>query len=147
MSSTSSTRSGGEYLARRHHVAIALVLASHDAHRVVTRNIADRAVRLPAHAQLEAYSVLTRLPGGARLTRRDASEVLLDRFGAPAALSAESMAGLVPRLAEYGVSGGAVYDALIAATADEWGAILLTRDRRAIATYAALSVEFEVVAG
>jgi predicted nucleic acid-binding protein len=128
-------------------VAIALVLARHDAHRSVTERVADRAVRLPAHAQLEAYSVLTRLPGDARLTQRDASALLQDRFGAPAALSVESTTMLVPRLAECGVSGGAVYDAVIAATADEWGAVLLTRDRRAMATYRALSVDHEVIAG
>ena len=37
--------------------------------------------------------------------------------------------------------GGEVYDALIAATAKSTGAVLLTRDRRAEATYRAIGVE------
>lgn len=128
-------------------VAVALLLARHDAHHVVTERVADRAVRLSAHTQLETYSVLTRLPGDARLAPEDAAELLADRFGAPEPLAVDSMAGLVARLAEMGISGGAVYDALIAVTAEESGVVLLTRDRRAVATYAALSVEYELVTG
>ena len=127
-------------------VAIALVLARHDAHRVVTDHVADRTVRLPAHAQLETYSVLTRLPGDARLAPQDASDLLADRFGVPEPLAPDSITGLIPRLAEMTISGGAVYDALIAVTSEGSGVVLLTRDRRAVATYAALSVDYELIA-
>lgn len=47
-------------------------------------------------------------------------------------------------LATAGVSDGSVYDGLIAATAAHNGAILLTADRRAARTYAALGAKFEL---
>ncbi len=41
--------------------------------------------------------------------------------------------------------GGAVYDALVAVAAIDAGALLLTRDRRAAGTYAALSARVETL--
>ena len=90
--------------------------------------------------------MLTRLPGDARLAPRDAGDVLNDRFGAPVPLSESSVVGLIANLVERGIAGGAVYDALIALTALESGAVLMTRDRRAIPTFSTLGVEFELVA-
>jgi predicted nucleic acid-binding protein len=49
------------------------------------------------------------------------------------------------KLAEAGVSGGAVYDALVGATAGEQRVPLLTRDLRALPTYRALDVDVLVV--
>ena len=43
------------------------------------------------------------------------------------------------------IAGGAVYDALVGATAAEHGIVLATRDRRALDTYRALGVEVEVL--
>jgi predicted nucleic acid-binding protein len=58
-------------------------------------------------------------------------------------LSVEAMAALVGELATGGITGGAAYDALIAATAREAGATLITGDRRAEATYRRLGVRVE----
>jgi predicted nucleic acid-binding protein len=44
-----------------------------------------------------------------------------------------------------GVTGGAVYDALIAATVKHAGAKLLTRDRRALRTYQVIGVDHELL--
>jgi predicted nucleic acid-binding protein len=44
-----------------------------------------------------------------------------------------------------GIVGGAIYDALIAATALEADARLLSRDERASRTYEAVGVRFELI--
>ncbi len=48
-------------------------------------------------------------------------------------------------LRTLGIGGGAVYDALVGATAREHGLTLMTRDRRALETYRALDVRVELV--
>lgn len=127
-------------------VAVPLVLTSHAAHRQVNRKVADRAVELAAHAALETYSVLTRLPGDARLLPTDADVLIRERFGSVVVLSRARSRGLVGELAAVGVAGSALYDALIALTAKEAGAVLLTRDQRAAATYTRLNVAIEIIA-
>jgi toxin FitB len=121
------------------------LLASHLAHAQVQRHLAGRNLGLSAHAALETYSVLTRLPGDARLNPQDASTLIAERFNPIIALEADSAVGLVRTLAEQGIGGGAVYDALIGLTAKQAGATLLTRDSRARATYLAIGVDHEVL--
>jgi len=102
---------------------------------------------IPAHALLESYSVLTRLPAPHRLERGAAAE-LLDGWFAPAAVltaPAGVQRSLVTELAAAGVDGGASYDGLIAATARAHGEVLITRDARAARTYEALGVDLELV--
>lgn len=126
--------------------AIAYLVRSHVAHAAVEAHVAGREVVLTGHSLAETYSVLTRLPGDARLTPTDATRMLEATFG-PAHLVPPAVATTLPRvLAPLGISGGAVYDALVALAAREAGATLVTRDRRAAATYAALQAGFELVA-
>ena len=125
--------------------AIPLVATSHSAHAAVNNAIADRDVALAAHSALETYSVLTRLPLDARLAPHDAALLISERFGAvivPDPLLCES---LLPELADLGIAGGAVYDALIAVTARGVDGVLITRDRRAKATYSLLGVPVELI--
>jgi predicted nucleic acid-binding protein len=61
-------------------------------------------------------------------------------------LGPEAGAALLSSLPSLGLSGGAVYDALVGATAREHNLPLITRDRRAIATYRALDINYELVA-
>ncbi len=49
-------------------------------------------------------------------------------------------------VATEGVTGGAVYDAVVAATAGEAGAMLQTLDRRAIPTYQLLQIDYKLLA-
>jgi toxin FitB len=126
-------------------VAVPLVLASHQAHHLVRDTIGDRPVGLSAHAAIETFSVLTRLPGDARLSPADASTLIAARFPRIAVLDDETQTSLVPICATAGVAGGAVYDALIAITTSIDGSILLTRDNRAAATYGVLGVAFELI--
>ncbi|MGI9079404.1 MAG: hypothetical protein ACR2GF_01040 [Acidimicrobiales bacterium] len=74
------------------------------------------------------------------------TRLLGERFLDPLLLGSE-VAGHLPQvLAELGIAGGAVYDALVALAAVEHGADLATRDLRAGATYAAVGARV-VIAG
>jgi toxin FitB len=126
--------------------AVPLLMRSHAAHASVRSAVADRTPVLTAHSLAETYSVLTRLPGDARVSAADAVRLLETNFG-PALLVPPAIAGALPSvLAPYGIAGGAVYDALVGLAAREAGVRLLTRDARALGTYAALGVETEIVA-
>jgi toxin FitB len=126
-------------------VAVPLVMESHVDHQAVTDWVADRDVGLTSHSALETYSVLTRLPGDARLELADAAELIHDRFKRIEQPDEATARTLISTLAANGIGGGAVYDALIALTAQSAQAALLTRDRRASATYAALGINHETM--
>lgn len=117
----------------------------HGAHRQARRAAVDAAI--PAHARIETYSVLTRMPPPYRLEAEVAAELLGRWFPSreilvpPAALSRS----MVERCRERGIAGGAVYDALVGLTAAGAKARLLTRDERAARTYRRLGIEFELM--
>lgn len=128
--------------------AVALLMASHTAHDAVLAHLADAEPVLTTHSLAETYSVLTRLPGDARLTAADAVQLLERAFPGPVLPLAEDLAGQIASvLAPRGVAGGAVYDALVGLAAAGGQTPLVTRDGRAAATYAALGVTIELVAG
>lgn len=126
--------------------AIPLLVRTHVAHDAVRRRVGGRALVLTAHSQAETYSVLTRLPGDARLAAADAVRLIEANFGPVAAPDTATVAGLPGVLAPLGIVGGAVYDALVALAAKSAGTPLLTRDARAIGTYSAIGVPVEVIA-
>jgi hypothetical protein len=114
-------------------VAVPSVLPWHEAHAVCHRRA--RGASVAAHALVEIYSVVTRLPAPHRFgTRVLVPSDLLSR-------------AFVDRLADAEVRGGATYDGIVALTTAEHGAQLVTRDLRAAATYEALGVSFELVSG
>jgi predicted nucleic acid-binding protein len=97
---------------------------------------------LVAHAELESYSVLTRLPEPFRAVPRLVAEYLRKDYpGKRMVLPESERRYLVGRLAGLSIAGGSVYDAMIAATAAHHGYRLLSCDRRATATYERLGVE------
>jgi predicted nucleic acid-binding protein len=101
---------------------------------------------LPAHAGLEAYSVLTRLPDPNRANPDDVRAFLARAFPSGwLVLPGETMPGLIAEFAERGIAGGATYDGVIAATARAAGATLLTCDRRARPVYERLGVRVNFV--
>jgi hypothetical protein len=101
---------------------------------------------LPAHALVEAYGVLTRLPSGFAVPARSAAGVLGDRFhGEPLRLSDRDRGGLLETLAGAGVFGGASYDGLVALEAHAHGQTLVTLDQRAQETYRRLGVRFQAL--
>jgi toxin FitB len=126
-------------------VAVPLLVRSHHDHAAVVRWWNGQEIALAGHALAETYSVLTRLPGDARLTAADAARLLSARFSAPLVLSSSRTRTLPDTLARLGIAGGAVYDALVALAAKEHGATLATRDARARGTYEAVGVTVIVV--
>lgn len=97
---------------------------------------------LVGHVELEAYSVLTRLPQPQRAAPALVAQYLREDFsGARLLLDEPAQRALVARFAEHSISGGAVYDALVGATADHHGRRLISCDRRAAATYDRLGID------
>lgn len=116
-------------------VVIASFGAWHESHDLARATLAAT-LALPAHAALEAYSVLTRLPEPFRAEPSIVAEFLNRTFPSDRlVLDAEQQAVLPARLAGLGISGGAVYDALIAFTVRASDAEIVTLDRRALAVY------------
>ena len=128
-------------------VLVASFASWHEHHAVAFRavGLVDGVI---GHCLLETYSVLTRLPAPHRMTADVVSKYLHLAFGRHAVygLSPEEQRALVATCAAQGMSGGAVYDAVIAATCARSRARLLTLDNRARQTYAALAVEHELIA-
>ena len=127
-------------------VAVALLVQTHRDHAAVVRWCEGREVALCGHALAETYSVLTRLPGDLRLAPVDAARLIDARFVAPLVLGADTARRLPAVLSGLEISGGAVYDALVALAAVEGGASLATRDLRAKATYETVGADVVVVA-
>jgi predicted nucleic acid-binding protein len=127
-------------------VIVAAVMGWHDQHETSARALVD-VEALPAHAVLEAYSVITRLPGGLAVQPAEAVALLDDAAaGRPLALSPAERHKLVGRLADAGISGGASYDALIGLESLAHGETLMTLDRRALETYSRLGVSARLLA-
>ncbi len=125
--------------------AIALVVEDHEAHVATLDAVRGRRLGLAGHAWFEAYSVLTRLPAGLRRSPADALRVLSHNFPAAGFLGAAEAADLGPELARLGISGGAVYDALVGAAARQHRLPLISADARARAVYEALGVDLELI--
>ena len=124
---------------------VAALSAWHDHHDAAAEALEDVAA-LPAHVLVEAYSVLTRLPGGLAVPSTVAADVLGVRFsGKPLRLAAQDRAALLSSLARAGVAGGASCDGVAALEAAAHGETLLTLDRRAQDAYRRLGAAFTVI--
>ena len=120
--------------------AVPLVVHDHELHEAVLE-IADGSRRgLAGHAWFETYSVLTRMPAGLRRSPRSVSAALHTTFPETRFLDPDAASALRGELAERGIAGGAVFDALVAAVARQMDVPLVSCDRRARATYEALGV-------
>ena len=120
--------------------AVALVVEDHEAHAATLESVRGQRLGLAGHAWFETYSVLTRLPGGLRRSPADVAALLAHDFPATAFLAEDAAAALGPELARLGISGGAVYDALVGAAARQHGRSLVSGDARARSIYEALGV-------
>ncbi len=125
--------------------AIALVQPGHVKHEPARSLVRGRPLGLSGHAELETYSVLTRLPPPQRLTPATALRLIRTNFPHTRRLPVARAADLVEELAGLGIAGGATYDALVGATARHHDLTLLTGDARAAATYRSLGVDFTLV--
>ncbi|MHA7987153.1 PIN domain-containing protein [Rathayibacter sp. CAU 1779] len=125
--------------------AIALVLTTHENHDPVVRQVSGKTLGLCGHAAIETYSVLTRLPGAQRVSTQAALAIIRNNFPASHSLGVASARTSIEALQSAGISGGSVYDGLVALAAREAGIRLLSCDRRAAVTYAQLGIDVELV--
>jgi predicted nucleic acid-binding protein len=125
--------------------AVALVVEDHEGHAATLAAARGRRLGLAGHAWFETYSVLTRLPAGLRRSPADVAVLLAHDFPATAFLAEAAAAALGPELARLGISGGAVYDALVSAAARQHGRSLVSGDARARPVYEALGVRVRLV--
>lgn len=142
---TATGAEAGEIVLLDTSAAIALVVEDHETHAATVGAVRGRRLGLAGHAWFETYSVLTRLPGGLRRSPADVLRLLAHNFPASVFLGVKESAEFGPELARLGVSGGAVYDALVGAAARQHRRRLVTGDARARPVYEALGVTVEVV--
>jgi predicted nucleic acid-binding protein len=139
-----ASRSGPDLLVDT-SVAVALTVADHEHHETTSRAVGSRRLGLAGLAAFETFSVLTRLPPPARRTPAAVARLLAANFPHSKFLGARTAAALLEELHALGIAGGAVYDALVGAAANEHGVALATRDQRALDTYRVLEVRVELV--
>ena len=120
---------------------VVAAFASWHEHHESARRVIDGGVRIIEHCALETYSVLTRLPPPHRSPAAVVREFIQMRFPEPfLRLSAQAYKDFLHGLPERGVTGGAAYDLLVAATAAGCKAELVTCDRRAATVYESYGV-------
>jgi predicted nucleic acid-binding protein len=125
--------------------AVAFLVADHKHHDATFEALAQRQLGLAGHAAFETFSVLTRLPPPTRRTPAAVTRLLAANFPHSRFLSGRRASELLASLAGHGLAGGAVYDALVAATALEHELTLATRDKRALDTYRTLDIAVELL--
>ena len=112
-------------------VVIAAFASWHEHHAIARKAMTGRP-RLIAHAAVESYSVLTRLPPPHRASPAIVHSFITERFTDPfLTLSESGYQELLATVAAGQILGGPAYDALIAFTAAEHNATLVSLDRRA----------------
>ncbi|MEO1063493.1 MAG: type II toxin-antitoxin system VapC family toxin [Actinomycetota bacterium] len=125
--------------------AVALCVGDHEHHAAVIAALTDARLGLAGHAAFETFSVLTRLPAPARRAPAVVAQLLDDNFPESRYLSPDGARSLRRRLAGGEISGGAVYDGLVAAVAAEHGVRLATLDRRALDTYRVVGADIHLI--
>ncbi len=123
-------------------MTIAAAAPWHVAHQAAAAALAAEPPALIAHVAFETTAALSRMPGGQRLSPTVVLQWLERRFPStwltlPAAATRRGLRTAV----DSGVRGGALYDALVAATAAHHKHTLVSADRRAAPVYAAVGVD------
>jgi predicted nucleic acid-binding protein len=126
-------------------VAVAALDAGHAAHGPSRAAVQLHRPSLSGHAAFETYSVLTRMPGQLAVDAPTAAAIITRVFPDVCWLDGDAASALLVRIGPVGVTGGAVYDALVGEAARVNGRRLLTRDQRARRTYDLLGVDYLLV--
>ena len=125
--------------------ALALVQRENPFHRAARTRLLPCHRGMSGHAAVELLSVLTRLPPPQRLSPAAALRLEATNFPASRFLSATDTGELLREFVEAGLTGGAVYDGLVAAAAREHRLPLITCDRMAEPTYRSLGVSYQLL--
>jgi hypothetical protein len=100
------------------------------------------------HVVVGTYSVLTRLPAPRRVPPHLVTAFLTAHDPTATPRLAGGGSAEVLEVAERpGITGGAVYDLMVALAAKRADATLLSLDRRAASTYAVAGVRYELLSG
>jgi predicted nucleic acid-binding protein len=127
-------------------VLIPALASTYEGHERCLAALAGRSPRLISHVAFETTSVLSRMPEGLRMTPVTVRHALDRDFSDSwLALDADGQRACLRLAVDAGLRGGALYDALIAATAREHGATLLSADRRAREAYEAIGVDVSYI--
>lgn len=127
-------------------VVVAALAPWHVAYAAARDALRDTSRTLIAHVAFETTAVLSRMPEGHRIAPEVVVEALRQGFAARwLVLDATRTRRALEAAVAAGLRGGALYDALIAATAAHHGLRLISSDRRARRTYEALGVEVDYV--
>ena len=102
-------------------VAVALLAEGHIAHGPYCAAVRGYRLGMAGHALFETMSVLTRLSGADRRPVSIVGTAIARSFPARRFLAEAGSSSLMTELAEAGISGGAIFDALVAAAAREHG--------------------------
>ncbi|MGZ8580887.1 MAG: PIN domain-containing protein [Actinomycetota bacterium] len=125
--------------------AVAAFASWHEVHAAASRALGPTA-GIVAHAAIESYSVLTRLPPPHRASGDVVAEYLRRRFARRwIGLSVEDQRDMLASFPSLGVTGGATYDALIGAAAALANATLVSCDERALTVYAAVGADVDLL--
>ena len=115
-------------------------------HHEVAREALAASDALGGQGALETVSVLTRMPPPRRAPSRLVVDFLEHHFPAPLlALDAEGYIAVLSLARAGRVTGGTIYDALVAATATRAGAVLVTLDHRAAVTYRSFGGDYVLI--
>ena len=94
-------------------VAVAALDAAHAAHLPCRAAVQRYAPSLSGHAAFETFSVLTRMPGQLAVDGPAAASIIARVFTNICWLEQPQASELLLRLGPVGITGGAVYDALV----------------------------------
>ena len=126
-------------------VVVAAFASWHEKHEPA-RLALDEGLSLIEHCALETYSVLTRLPPPHRAPGTVVRDFIAARFESELLrMPPRAHRAFVLGLPEKEISGGAAYDALVAAVAFAHDAELITCDRRAAVTYERYGINFRLI--
>ena len=126
-------------------VAVAALDSAHAAHAGSLAAVRAHRPALAGHAAFETISVLTRMPGHLAVAAPTAVAIIERVFPEIHWLTPKNALALLARLGPVGITGGAVYDALVGEAARTARCILLTRDERARRTYDLIGVDYRIV--
>jgi predicted nucleic acid-binding protein len=125
-------------------VLVAAFARWHDQHALAATAL-QRVDTLADHVAVETFSVLTRLPPPRRVPPRLVMSFLDAHFPSTPRLRNAPSAEVLSTARRCGISGGAVYDLLVALTAGTGGATLVSLDRRAASTYDAAGIDYQLL--
>lgn len=145
MSAPSALPTNAESLALDTSAAIASVTSDNPVQARVLDRLRGARLGLAGHASFETYSVLTRMPAPRRLSPEAAARLIGTNFPELLPFDGRRTAPFLDALVEHSITGGAVYDALVAAAALHHERILISTDERAHVTYRAIGVRYELL--